>query len=275
MTKKRHSDSLNQKPYGFTLIELLVVIAIIAILAAILLPALNRARQMGIKASCINNLKQNATAFAMYADANDDYMPLPHNRWIWSTLMSEVMGMTSDIPNVSDDDRASKDYTHAFRAATNPIFVCPAQGLNIKATMEEVSTTNPIVLATTYRPTVCEETDVAGGKRGGGWGVANASNAAYPHTKKYNDIFDGSVVMAECYYASEYPSGNKFTLLVPTSTALTKHYWKQNLNNNFASHDYNGVNFQRHAGNSNVIIKDGHVETITTSSDIDGNLVLQ
>ena len=57
----------------FTLIELLVVIAIIAILAAILLPALNSARERGRSASCVNNLKQIAAAAAMYVDNFDGY----------------------------------------------------------------------------------------------------------------------------------------------------------------------------------------------------------
>ena len=60
---------------GFTLIELLVVIAIIAVLMGILLPSLNRAREIGKRANCMSNLKNLTLIWVMYADDHDGRIP--------------------------------------------------------------------------------------------------------------------------------------------------------------------------------------------------------
>ncbi|HIL68783.1 MAG TPA: prepilin-type N-terminal cleavage/methylation domain-containing protein [Verrucomicrobia bacterium] len=71
----KNGGSIRRKPDGFTLIDLLVVIAIIAILAGLLLPVLNRAKEAGRRSHCVKNLRHIGLGIRMDQDEFDNHFP--------------------------------------------------------------------------------------------------------------------------------------------------------------------------------------------------------
>src|SRR5690242_20225809 len=113
-----------QPQRGFTLIELLVVIAVIAILASLLLPAINRAKQAAKSSFCLNNLRQWGLATQLFASENDDLLPkdgAPNG-------ISANEGWYNDLPRMLGL-RSYAEMSWRTNAALDPgrcLWICPA-----------------------------------------------------------------------------------------------------------------------------------------------------
>ncbi len=101
---------------AFTLIELLVVIAIIAILAAMLLPALSAAKQKAWTISCVSNLRQVGLGMKMFADENNELYPMSGTRISW--------GINDVVPSVGSGQRGWMEQIISYTVNTN-VYHCP------------------------------------------------------------------------------------------------------------------------------------------------------